>query len=463
LAFPESYDVAIIGAGPGGYVAAIRASQLGLKTVVIEREELGGLCLNWGCIPSKSILYNAGIVRLIKNSQEYGITFDNLNIDYAKAIERSRKVVDRMVKGVAYLLNKNGVDHIKGQARFKDSHTLDISPNRTLVQAKSIIISTGGRPRTIRCLPLDTGLVVTSRQALEQTNLPSKAVVIGGGAIGVEFASIYNAYGVDVTIVELLPRLLPNEDEEISQRLERSLSRKGINILTNAKVTGTTQHSGHSSVDLEVNDNNLSIECDMVLMAVGIQGNIEELGLENVGVATTNGFIQINDHMRTNIDNVYAIGDVTGKLPLAHVASAQGTYVVETLAGQDPLLLPYQDMPKATYSDPQVASFGLTEKQARETGYDIKVGRFPYQANGKAVAMGESEGLIKLVTEAKYGEILGAHMIGADVTELLAEVSMTRMLEGSVNELGWMVHSHPTLSESLKEAALNAMDQSIHI
>lgn len=463
MASRSEYDIAIVGAGPGGYVAAIRAGQLGLKTAVVERDELGGICLNWGCIPSKAILRNAEIVSLFKRSEDFGITYDNLHVDYSKAIERSRKVAARMVRGVAYLFRKNKVDHIKGEARLTDAHTLSVSPGEDVIHAKNIIIATGARARTIPPLPVDEDLVITSRQALEQTNLPSSAVVVGGGAVGVEFASVYNAYGVDVTIVELLPRLLPNEDEEISQQLERSLSKQGINVMTGSKVTGMTRDGNGATLRVEQAGGAVDVQCDKVLVAVGVQGNVEGIGLEEVGVAIDGGFVQIDDGMATNVPGVYAIGDVTNKLLLAHAASAQGVYAVEAIAGREPAALSYLNMPKATYCSPQVASFGLTEKEAQEQGYDVKVGKFPYQANGKAAAMGESEGLVKLVTDAEYGEILGAHMIGADVTELLAELSMTRMLEGSVTELGWMVHSHPTLSETLKEAALAVVDEAIHI
>ena len=460
---PTDYDVAIIGAGPGGYVAAIRAGQLGLKTALVEREEMGGVCLNWGCIPSKAILRNAEVVNLVKRAGDFGITFDNLHVDYSKAIQRSRRVVARMVRGIAYLLRKNNVDYVAGAAQFVDAHTLRLSPDDTIVRAKNIIIATGARPRSLPMLTVDQDLVITSRQALEQTDLPSSAVVLGGGAVGVEFASVYNAYGVDVTIVELMPRILPNEDEEISRLLERSLTRQGITVMTGARAVGFSHNSPRANLLVERDSGQVGIDCDKVLVAVGVQGNVEGLGLETTGIATEGGFITIDDAMATGVPGVYAIGDVTGKLLLAHAASAQGVHVVESIAGKQPPPLSYLDMPKATYCSPQVASMGLTENQANEQGYEVKVGRFPYQASGKAAAMGESEGMVKLVTDAAYGEILGAHMIGADVTELLAEVSMTRMLEGGATELGWMVHAHPTLSETLKEASLDAAGAAIHV
>ena len=458
----QQYQVAIIGAGPGGYVAAIRAAQLGMSAVVIERDALGGVCLNWGCIPSKAILRNAEIVSLFHRAQEFGVRFEGLTVDYAKAIQRSRRVVNRMTRGVAHLLRKNGVAHVAGEARFIDAHTLSIAPDDTAITAENVIIATGARPRTIPILPIDEEIVISSRQALEQTELPARAVVLGGGAIGVEFASIYNSYGVNVTIVEMMPRLLPNEDAEISKLLERALRRKGINIMTGARAVGFERTDEGAVVKVESDSGQSDIRCGRVLVAIGVQGNVENLGLDAIGVAPERGFIPVDENFATSAPGVHAIGDVNGKLLLAHAASAQGVYVVERLAGQNPPSLNHLDMPKATYCSPQVASMGLTEEQAREAGYDVKVGKFPFQASGKAAAMGETEGMVKLVADAAYGEILGAHMIGADATELLAEVSMTRMLEGGITELGWMVHAHPTLSEALKEASLDAAGASLH-
>ena len=458
----NQYQVAVVGAGPGGYVAAIRAAQLGMSTVVVEREALGGVCLNWGCIPSKAILRNAEVVSLFHRAQEFGVSFDNFSVDYSKAISRSRRVVNRMVRGVAHLLRKNGVEHVAGEARFIDAHTLRVSPGDTVISVENVIIATGARPRTIPILPIDEEVVISSRQALEQTDLPTKAVVLGGGAIGVEFASVYNSYGVNVTIVEMMPRLLPNEDAEISKLLERSLRRKGITIMTGAKAVDFHRDDDGAVLRVKSDGGETDIHCGRILVAVGVQGNVEELGLESIGVTPDRGFIPVDDNLATTAPGVYAIGDVNGKLLLAHAASAQGVYVVEKLAGNNPPPLNYVDMPKATYCNPQVASMGLTEEQARAEGYDVKVGRFPYMASGKAAAMAESEGMVKLVSDGAYGEILGAHMIGADATELLAEVSMTRMLEGGVMEMGWMVHAHPTLSEALKEASLDAAGASLH-
>ena len=457
------YDLVVVGAGPGGYVAAIRAAQLGLSTVVVERDELGGVCLNWGCIPSKSLLKNAEILSLIHRGEEFGFYFDNLRVDYAKAIDRSRGVVDRNTKGIAFLLRKNKVEHIRGEASLRDSHTLEIAPEGRVIRAKNVILATGARARSIPALPIDGERVMTSRHALELKQLPSSVIIVGAGATGMEFAYLYNAYGVKVTVVELLPRVVPNEDEEISHELERALSREGITFMTGAGVTEMTRIEGGSRLKVESSNQVTEIEGEKVLVAIGVQANTEDLGLNGLGVATERGFIQVDDNMGTNVPGIYAIGDVTGKLLLAHVASAQGVMAAETISGAESQPLDYVNMPRATYCIPQVASFGLTEQQAREQGYGVKIGKFPFQASGKAVAIAETAGTVKLVVDNKYGELLGAHLIGPEVTELLAELSMARLLEGTTHELGWMVYSHPTLSEVLKEAALDADGGAIHI
>ena len=445
-------------------MAAIRAAQLGLKSAVVERDELGGICLNWGCIPSKALLKNAEILSLIRRGEEFGFSFDNFRVDYGKAIDRSRQVVNRMTRGIAFLLRKNNVEHIKGEASLRDSHTIEVAPEGRVIRAKNTILATGARPRSIPPLPVDGQTVITSRHALELKELPSSVAIVGGGAVGMEFAYLYNVYGVNVTVVELLPRVVPNEDEEISGQIENILSREGISFVTGAGVTEMTPTQGGAKLKVKASDNSeQEIECEKVLVAVGVQGNTEGLGLEKVGVAVERGSIQVDDTMSTNVPGIYAIGDVTGKLLLAHVASAQGVLAAETIAGQESQALDYEAMPKATYCVPQIASFGLTEKQAIERGHDVKIGRFPFQASGKAVAIGETGGMAKLVVDSKYGELLGAHLIGPEVTEMLAELSMTKLLEGTTLELGWLVHSHPTLSEVLKEAALAADGQAVHI
>ena len=459
----SNYDLAVIGAGPGGYVAAIRAGQLGLKTAVIEREALGGVCLNWGCIPSKALLKNAEVLSYIHRSEEFGLRFDNFHADYAVAVARSRKVVDRNVRGVAYLLRKNKVDHVQGSATLRGGGVVEVSPAGESFTAKNIILATGSRPRSIPPLPVDGERIITSRESIVLGQLPSSMVIVGGGAVGVEFAYLYRMYGVDVTVVELLPRLVPTEDEEISPLLERSFSRQGIKVMTGSTVTGVETGSDGLIVKVEKDGAEQALDCQKVLVAVGVQANIEGLGLEELSIDTEHGSIKVDDKMSTNVPGVYAVGDVTGKLALAHVASAQGVAAVEHIAGLETQALDYTMMPRATYCQPQIASFGLTEAQAREQGYGVQVGRFNARANGKAMAMGEGEGMVKLVVDERYGELLGAHMIGPEVTELLGELSVTKLLEGTTLELGWAVHPHPSLSEMLKEAALDAQGRAIHM
>ena len=457
------YDVIIIGGGPGGYVAAIRAGQLGLKTAMVEMDDVGGVCLNWGCIPSKALLRNAEVLTLFQRAEEFGISFDNLRYDFGKAISRSRTVVKRLTSGVESLLKKNKVDHIKGYARLKDAHTVEIEGDSQTITAGNVIIATGARTRPVPGLEVDGETLITSREALELQEVPSPVVIVGGGATGVEFAYLYRAYGAEVTVVEMLPHLVPTEDEEIGQQLERSFSRQGIKVLTGSRVTEVTKGSGGVNLSVESPEGAKELDCQKVLVAVGVQGNSDGLGLEELSIEVERSFIKVDEKMQTNVPGVYAIGDVTGKLLLAHVAQAQGIVAVETIAGMGSRALDYRKMPRATYCQPQVTSFGYTEKEAVDMGYSVKVGRFPFQANGKALALGESDGLVKVVVDGDSGEILGAHMIGTEVTEMLPELTITSLLEGSVKELGWLVHSHPTLSEAIKEAALAVDDLAIHI
>ena len=464
----SNYDLAIVGGGPGGYVAGIRAGQLGLKAVVIEKETLGGVCLNWGCIPSKSLLKNAEILSYFHRAEEFGFQFDNFTADYSVAIKRSRRVVARNTRGVAFLLKKSNVEHIEGAGRLKGNGVVEITPSdgsqeKREISAKSIIIATGARARSIPPLPIDGENVITSREAIVLDELPASIVIVGGGAIGVEFAYLYRAYGVEVTVVELLPRLIPNEDEEVSQILERSFEKQGITVMTGVGVTGVESSGSGLKVTVDKDGASQVLECEKILVAIGIQGNIEDIGLENAGIEIDNGCIKIDGKMATNVAGIYAIGDVTGKLALAHVASAQAVVAVEQIAGLELQELDYSMMPRATYCQPQVASFGLTEAQAREQGHGVKIGTFNVQANGKASAMGETEGIVKLVVDDRYGELLGGHMIGPEVTELLGELAMTKLLEGTTLELGWAVHPHPSLSEMIKEAALAAQDRVIHM
>jgi dihydrolipoamide dehydrogenase len=456
------YDVAIIGGGPGGYVAAIRAAQLGLKAAVIEADRVGGVCLNWGCIPSKALLWNAELVHLLRKSADFGITYDALRIDMGAAIDRSRKVVDRMVQGVEFLLKKNKVPVIAGRAQLKSAKEVAIQPAGDIVEAENIIIATGGRARGLPGIEIDGNVVMTSHEALSLREQPENVVIVGGGPIGCEFGYFYRAYGANVTIIELLDRLLPLEDADVSRQLERAFKQQKIDFRTSAKVAGVQVANNKATVAVSTNGRDDEIVADKILIGVGSEANTDSLGLEALGVALERGNIAVDGHMRTNVPNVFAIGDVTGKLPLAHVASAQGVIAAETIAGRDPLPLDYEKMPHCTYCQPQVASLGLTEVQARERGIEVKTGTFPYRGNGKAIAMERTEGLVKLVVNAATSEIIGYHMIGQDATELLAEASLGSALETTPRELGWAIHAHPTLSEVVKEAALAVDGEAIH-
>ena len=457
------YDVAVLGSGPGGYVAAIRAGQLGMKTVVVERDALGGICLNWGCIPSKALLRNAEVLNLVQNAGDYGISIERVRPDFGKAIDRSRGVVDRLTRGIGMLLRKNHVEHVKGTGSLDGPSDVRIAESGKSLSAENVIVATGARQLNIPAMPIDRETVITSREALVLREVPKRVVIVGGGATGCEFAYVWRTYGAEVTIVELMPRIVPNEDADISAELERAFRRQGIQILTGAQVRGIGVDSDAVKVSVSINEESSIIDCDKVLVAVGVQGNVDGIGLESAGVQTERGFIPVNEAMQSNVPNIYAIGDVTGKLLLAHVASAQGVTSVEHIAGLDPPPLDYGHMPRAIYCRPQVASFGLTEEQAREAGYSVKIGKFPLSASGKALALNESEGMVKLVVESEIGELLGGHMIGAEVTEMLGELGMARLLEATTAELGWLVHPHPTISETIKEAALAAEGQAVHI
>ena len=463
----SDYDVIVLGSGPGGYVAAIRCAQLGMRTAIVERDELGGVCLNWGCIPSKSLIRNAEVLNLIKDADIYGISFDNLKFDFQHAQERSRQVVNRLTTGVGFLMRKNSVEHITGEASFVNSQTIEINPNSgdpiKTVTADRVIIATGARQKDLPTLPIDHDVVITSRNALEMSEVPNEVIIVGGGATGVEFAYVWNSYGTKVTILELMDRLVPNEDEEISHLLEKSLQSQGIEFRTGVTVEGIDVAMGSANVMIVDDGNTETISAEKVLVAVGVQGNSDTIGLQNTGVATDRGFISIGENMETNVSGIFAVGDVTGRMLLAHVASAQAVTVAEYIAGLDPQPLDYSLMPRAIYCKPQVASFGLTEAQAIEQGLSVNIGRFPFTASGKAIALGETEGMVKLVVDDEIGEIIGAHMIGSEVTELLGELSMAKLLEGTSTELGWLVRPHPTISEIVKEAALDTMGEAIHI
>lgn len=457
------YDVVIVGSGVGGYVAAIRASQLGMKSALVEQAELGGTCLNWGCIPSKALLRNAEVVGILEHADEFGIAFDNLRLDFGKAIDRSRQIVKRLTDGVSFLLKKNDVRVYEGSGALTDANTVEVRGAGETLTAENIVIATGAQFRQLPNLPIDGKVVITSREALALRSAPRKAVIVGGGATGAEFAYLWAKYGSDVTLVELLPRLAPSEDEDVSSQLERSFRRQGITSMTGSSVDGVAVTEDTAMVTVTNQRGTSQIECDTILVAVGAQGNIDGIGLDAAGVETARGYIPIGEMMETNVENIYAIGDVTGKMLLAHVASAQGVTAVEHMAGLDPQPLDYDFMPRAIYCRPQIGRFGLTEAQATERGYRVKSGRFPFAASGKALALGESEGFVKVVIDEEIGDILGAHMIGAEVTEFLGELGMARLLESTSKELGWLVHPHPTLSEAIKEAALAADGEAIHI
>jgi dihydrolipoamide dehydrogenase len=456
------YDIVIIGGGPGGYVAAIRAAQLGLRTALVEGERVGGVCLNWGCIPAKSLLFNAQLVNLFRRSQEFGISHDNLQADLAPAVDRSRAVADRMVKGVEFLLKKNGITFIQGRARLQGKNEVMVEPGRESLRAENIVIASGGFTRTLPGIDIDGKTIIGSRQALEMRRLPSRIAIVGGGPIGVEFAFLYRSYGADVTIIEMLGHLLPAEDAEVSAQLERSFKQQGIDFMTGARVQEIRTGKGGARVRVSADGRESEIEAEKVLMAVGVGPNTAGLELEKLGIETERGFIKVDGGMRTNVPGVYAVGDVTGKMMLAHVASHQGVVAAEGIVGLNPPEIQYDKMPRAAYCRPQVASCGLTEAQARERGYEVATGRFPFRANGKAAASAADEGFVKVVIDRQYEQILGYHIIGPEAAELIGEATLGVETESSAADVIWTVHAHPTLSEAIKEAALVARGQGIH-
>jgi dihydrolipoamide dehydrogenase len=462
----DQYDVVVIGAGPGGYVAAIRAAQLGQKTALIEKQWLGGVCLNVGCIPSKALLKNAEIAHLLKHrGKEFGFGFDNLSLDYEVAHKRSRQTADRLVKGVGFLMKKNKIDVYEGTGTLTAKDTVHVRLNNGEEEdlpARNVILATGARARTIPGVEIDGQRIITYLEGIQSSTLPAKAVIVGGGPIGVEFAYVWANYGVEVTIVEMLEHLLPNEDPEISEVIEKAYKRLGIRFHTGTAVEKIAAGDNGVTVSLKGGD---QVEADQVMIAVGFQPNTEEIGLEAAGVELhERGGIQVDNRMRTNMSNIYAIGDVVAPegLMLAHVGSAMGIVAAEIIAGHPTVTLDYRMMPRCTYCIPQVASFGYTEAQARDAGFEVKVGRFPFQPNGKALGMGEREGFVKIIADARYGEILGAHMVGPEVTELLPELTLAQMAELTAEEIARNVHAHPTLSEVLMEAAHGVEGKPIH-
>jgi dihydrolipoamide dehydrogenase len=464
----SEYDVVVIGAGPGGYVSAIRASQLGLKTAIVDKQWLGGVCLNVGCIPSKALLKNAEVAHTLRErGKEFGFSFENLQLDFSAAVKRSRQVSDRLTKGVGFLMKKNNIDVYMGAAKLTDPTALTVTDKdgkTQELQAKNIIIATGAFSASIPGVTVDGEKIVSYQEAILQEKRPESVVIIGAGAIGMEFATVWSGYGSQVTIVEMLPRVLPLEDEEISNELAKAFKKRGVQILTGHKVQSVQATDKGVKVVVSADGQETTLEADQALMAIGFKPNSLNLGLEEVGVELNERkFVKVNEKMQTSVPNIYAIGDVTGQLLLAHVASAMGIVAAETIAGVETVTLDYRMMPRATYCQPQVASFGYTEAQAKEAGFELKIGRFPFQPNGKALGLGEASGFVKILTDAKTGEILGAHLIGPDVSELLPELTLAQRMELTTAEIARNVHAHPTLSEALMEAAEGAEGHAIHI
>jgi len=461
-------DVVIIGGGPGGYVAAIRAAQLGLGVVLVEKEHLGGVCLNWGCIPAKALLRNAEVISLLRRGKEFGFTVTGLEVDFGAAVDRSRRVAKRLVKGVGALMRKNRVEVIEGTGRLLSPNVVEVTLNaggRRTLETRNIVLATGGQARTIPGIKVDGERVLTYREGIVLRELPASAVIVGAGPIGMEFAHLWSTYGAEVTVVEMLPHALPLEDEEVSAEVERAFKRRKVRLLTSTRVQGVETTADGVRVSVANEQGEQVLEAARALVAIGVRPNSENLGLEEIGVQVERGTIVVDEHLRTNVPSVYAIGDVTGKLPLAHVASAQGIVAVETIAGDgaEKMVLDYEAMPRCTYCQPQVASFGITEAQAIERGHEVKVGRFPFRASGKALGLGDYDGFVKIVADATSGEILGSHLVGPEVTELLPELVLARNWELTPEEIARSVHAHPTLSEVLMEAAHGVFGKAIHI
>jgi len=462
-----SYDIIVVGSGPGGYVTAIRASQLGLKTAIVEKESLGGVCLNWGCIPTKALLKSANVFEYLSHAEDYGIKVQGGEADFGAMIKRSRGVAEGMSKGVQFLMKKNKIDVINGTGKLLAGKKVEVTDEKgkkeTYSAGKGIIIATGARSRQLPNLPQDGKKVIGYREAMTLDKQPKKMVVVGSGAIGVEFAYFYNAIGTEVTIVEYLPSIVPVEDADTSKELAKSLKKQGIKIMTDASVEKVDTKGSGCKAHVKTKKGEEVIECDVVLSAVGIEANIENIGLEDIGIATDKGKIMVNDFYQTNMPGYFAIGDCVPGQALAHVASAEGIICVEKIAGHHPEPLDYNNIPGCTYCSPEVASVGFTEKAAKEAGYEVKIGKFPFSASGKASASGAKEGFVKLIFDAKYGELLGGHMVGANVTEMIAEIVAIRKLEVTGEELVKTVHPHPTMSEAVMEAAAAAYDEVIHL
>ena len=460
------YDIIVLGSGPGGYVTAIRASQLGFKVAVIEKENLGGICLNWGCIPTKALLKSAQVFDYLKHASDYGLTVNEFDKDFGAVVKRSRGVAEGMSKGVQFLMKKNKIDVINGFGKVKPGKKVDVTDKDgkvTEYSADNIILATGARSRELPNLPQDGKKVIGYRQAMTLPEQPKSMIVVGSGAIGVEFAHFYNSMGTQVTIVEFMPNIVPVEDEDISKQFERSLKKAGINIMTNASVEKVDTSGNGVKATVKTANGEEILEADIVLSAVGIKSNIENIGLEEVGIATDRDKVLVNKYYETNIPGYFAIGDIVPGQALAHVASAEGILCVEKIAGLHVEPLDYGNVPGCTYATPEIASVGLTEKQAKEKGYELKIGKFPFSASGKAQASGTPDGFVKVIFDAKYGEWLGCHMIGAGVTDMIAEAVVARKLETTGHEIIKSIHPHPTMSEAIMEAAAAAYDEVIHL
>jgi dihydrolipoamide dehydrogenase len=460
------FDLIVLGSGPGGYVTAIRASQLGLKTAIVERESLGGICLNWGCIPTKALLKSANVFDYINHASDYGIKVEKADKDFDAVINRSRTVADGMSNGVKFLMKKNKIETLMGNGTLKAGKKIEVKDadgKTKTYSAKNVIIATGARSRELPNLKQDGKKIIGYRKAMTLEKQPKKMVVVGSGAIGVEFAYFYNAMGTEVVVVEYLPNIVPVEDIDISKQLERTYKKNGIKIMTNTEVTGVDTSGEGCKVTVKGKKGEEVIDCDVVLSAVGVQANLENIGLEELGIKTEKGKIMVNDFYQTNVEGYYAIGDCVPGQSLAHVASAEGIICVEKIAGHNPEPLNYGNIPGCTYCSPEIASVGMTEQQAKDAGYELKVGKFPFSASGKASAAGHKDGFVKVIFDAKYGEFLGCHMIGANVTEMIAEAVVARKLETTGIEIMKSVHPHPTMSEAVMEAAADAYGEVIHL
>jgi dihydrolipoamide dehydrogenase len=461
----RNYDVAVIGAGPGGYVAAIRAAQLGLKTAIVERDRVGGICLNWGCIPTKALLRSAELFGLFQRAREFGLTVEGLKPDFQAVVKRSRQVADRLARGVEFLLRKNKVQLFPGSARIVGRGKLAVESATGVeeLSAKHIIVATGARPRALPDVQFDGKQILTSKEAMTLESPPKSIVIVGAGPIGVEFAYFFRIFGSEVTLLEMMPQILPLEDAECAEVVAKSFRKSGIQVVTGARVVSVEKTPSGLGVMVEREGQQLSYEGEVALVAVGVQANVEGMGLEELGVELEGGFIKVDAFGRTNVDGIYAIGDVIGPPLLAHVASHEGIVCVEAIAGRNPQPLDYSNVPSCTYCQPQIASIGLTEEKAKSLGHEVRVGRFPFRANGKSLALGETEGFVKLIFDQKHGELLGAHIVGPEATELVAELAVAKTLEGTFEEIASTIHAHPTLSEAVMEAALDADGRAIHI